>query len=265
VSVDRERATTSPLRVALVLAGLGLLALAVAFIDQPAWVGDVWPWKATPLSFIFLASIFVAIAMPAIWIGVSGELAAMRAGALDLAVTYVCMLVYVITLLGNPGQPELGVCVAFLAVAFAATALVFVWSRRIDWQDQRGMPGPVRVSFAAFAVVLTAVAIGLIFHAKIFPWPLGPETSVMFGFIYLGAAAYFAYGVLDPRWSNAAGQLVGFLAYDIVLIAPFIGHFDEVSGVKLTSLMVYTAFVVYSGAVAVYYLFIHPETRVRIS
>jgi hypothetical protein len=44
----------------------------------------------------------------------------------------------------------------------------------------------------------------------------------MFGLVFLGAATYFIYGALDPHWGNAIGQLAGFLAYDLVLLAPFL-------------------------------------------
>ena len=127
------------------------------------------------------------------------------------------------------------------------------------------MPGPVRLSFAAFAVMLIGAGTALVFQADIFPWELGDETSVMFGLIYLGAAAYFIWGFLRPAWPNAAGQLIGFLAYDLVLIGPFVDQFSNVSGGQLTSLIVYTAFVVYSGALAVNYLFLDEATRLRIS
>ncbi len=139
--------------------------------------------------------------------------------------------------------------------------VTFVRSRRIPWRDPRPMPGPVRASFAVFAAMLVAFGTALAFHADVFPWDLGSETSVMFGFIYLGAAAYFVWGFLHPRWSNAAGQLVGFLAYDLVLIGPFVDQFDDVSGGKLISLIVYTAFLLYSGGLAIYYLFINEGTR----
>ena len=95
--------------------------------------------------------------------------------------------------------------------------------------------------------LLIVAGTALAFHADIFPWDLGDETSVIFGFIYLGAAAYFVWGFLHPSWPNATGQLIGFLAYDLVLIGPFVDQFDDVSGGKLTSLIVYTAFVVYSA------------------
>jgi hypothetical protein len=258
-----EREGLGALRIGYILAALASLVLAVGFIDGAAWALDLWPWPDSRLSYIFLASILAAIALPVLWIAVTGELAAIQAGAADLAITYGGISAYLIALLGDPGQPELGPFVVAFAVAFFAMLVTFARSRRIPWRDPRPMPTRVRYSFAAFAVILTGAGTALVFQADIFPWPLGSESSVAFGFIYLGAAAYFVWGFLHPRWPNAAGQLVGFLAYDLVLIGPFVDHFDVAEGGQLTSLVIYTAFVVYSGSLAAYYLLIHPETRFR--
>jgi hypothetical protein len=251
----------SPLRLGLILAGLATLVLTVGFLDEADWAIDLWPWPVSRLSYIFIASILAAIALPVIWIGVSGELAAMQAGAVDLAVTYGGFTVYLLTLLGDPGQPALGAYVAVFAVGFVGMLITFASTRRMEWIDDWPMPGPVRASFVVFAVALVAFGTALLFGADVFPWDLSDEATVMFGLIYLGAAAYFVWGVLHPVWPNAQGQLVGFLAYDLVLLGPFIDQFAEVSGSKLTSLIVYTAFLLYSGGLAVYYLFVKPETR----
>ena len=66
-----------------------------------------------------------------------------------------------------------------------------------------------------------------------------------------------------PRWANAAGQLLGFLVYDLVLLGPFLRHFGVVAPAHRASLTVYTAVLLVSAALAVYYLFIHPATRFR--
>ena len=150
-------------------------------------------------------------------------------------------------------------------VATAGSAGAFLFARSIAWADPRSMPPPVRLSFGAFAIILIGAGVALLVHASIFPWRLGPETSVMFGLIFLGAATYFIYGALDPHWGNAVGQLAGFLAYDLVLLAPFFEHFSTAQGGSLVSLIIYVAFLVYSGTLASYYLFASKATRIRLA
>jgi hypothetical protein len=249
---------------AFVPASLLTLVLAGGFLAQLPWARTLWPWPASPLSYVFIASILAAIAIPLLWIALAGEAAAMRAGALDLTVMYGGMFVYVLTLVGDRGQPRLWPYAVVFALACLGSLAAFVSTRRVAWVDARHMPGPVRGSFAAFALILVVAGTALLFHADIFPWRLGAETSVMFGFVYLGAAVYFAHGFLDPRWGNAAGQLAGFLAYDLILLAPFIDHFKAVHGGQLVSLIVYVSFLVYSGALAGYYLFAAPQTRIAL-
>jgi hypothetical protein len=250
-------------RLGQLVAGLVTIVAALGFYEEARWATDLWPWPDSRLSFIFIASILAAIALPVLWISITGELAAVRAGAADLALTYGATAIYLATLAGDPGQPELGPYIAVFGVSCLVMVAMLGWSRRIAWVDQRPMPGPVRASFALLALALIGTGTALVFGAEIFPWNLRSESSVIFGFIYLGAAAYFVYGLLEPRWANAAGQLIGFLAYDLVLIGPFIDRFDEVSDGQLVSLIIYTAAVVYSGALAVYYLFVNEGTRIQ--
>ncbi len=98
-------------------------------------------------------------------------------------------------------------------------------------------------------------------HAPIFPWKLNPDSSVIFGCIFLGDAFYFLYSLLYPRWHNALGQLLSFLAYDLVLIVPFLILFKTVKPEGMLNLIVYVAVLIYSGAIATWFLFIHPKTR----
>lgn len=250
------------LRAALVLATLILFVLVSGFLAQVPWATGLWPWPAKPLSYIFIASILAAIAVPVLWIAVSGEAAAIRAGALDLTVMYGGMFVYVLTLTGHPHEPRLWAYAVAFGLAAAGSAGAFLFARPIPWADPRSMPQLVRLSFGAFAMILIGAGAALVVQAGIFPWRLGQETSVMFGLIFLGAATYFIYGALDPHWGNAVGQLAGFLAYDLVLLAPFLGHFSAARGGSLVSLIVYVAFLVYSGALASYYLFASNATRI---
>jgi hypothetical protein len=90
---------------------------------------------------------------------------------------------------------------------------------------------------------------------------LNPNSSTIFGCIFIGDAFYFLYGLFRPRWQNARGQLLSFLAYDLVLILPFLALFNAVKPEHLVSLIVYVSILIYSGALAVYFLFLNPPTR----
>jgi hypothetical protein len=59
--------------------------------------------------------------------------------------------------------------------------------------------------------------------------------------------------------------VAGFLAYDLVLLAPFLEHFVTARGGSLVSLIIYVAFLVYSGTLASYYLFASDATRIRLA
>ena len=50
------------------------------------------------------------------------------------------------------------------------------------------------------ATLLVLVAAALLARAAyIFPWPLLPNSSLLFGWVFLGAAVYFVHGVLRKR------------------------------------------------------------------
>jgi hypothetical protein len=74
-------------------------------------------------------------------------------------------------------------------------------------------------------------------------------------------ASDFLYSLLYPRWHNALGQLLSFLAYDLVLIIPFLLLFKTVKPEYMLNLVVYVAVLIYSGAIAVYFLFVNSQTR----
>ena len=88
-----------------------------------------------------------------------------------------------------------------------------------------------------------------------------PNSSVVFGCIFIGDAFYFLYGLSRPYWSNACGQLLSFLAYDLVLIIPFVLLLNTVKAGHMINLIFYIAVLIYSGGLAFYYLFINSQTR----
>jgi hypothetical protein len=94
-----------------------------------------------------------------------------------------------------------------------------------------------------------------------FAWTLNPMSSALLGCFFLGSSCYFLYGLLLPRWHASCGQLWSFLAYDLVLIVAYLSHFATVRPAQLPSLIVNTIILLYSAALALYYLLIKQETR----
>jgi hypothetical protein len=245
-----------------VAGGLVALVLALGYFLQLPLATSTWPWPDSPLSYIFLASIFAAIGVIVVWLSAYGEWAAMVGGALNLGIASGGSALFLLQLAAAPDGRSLLPWAVGLAIFSAYCFGLFVWSRRLRIRDRRPMPRPVRVSFWVFTAALVAAGVALLARVpNVFPWPLDPRSSAIFGWIFLGAAAYFAFAALRPRWHDARGQLLGFLAYDLVLIGPFLAHFGEVRPEHVTSLVIYVAVLLYSGALAVFYLWVHPQTR----
>ena len=248
------------IRYAAILSSGIIFALALGFIFQIQIATSLWPWPDGRYSYLFIGSILAAVGAAAFWIGWTGEFGALPAGSLNIFVIAATTSVYFLQL-GRDGRPELipfGIMSMFMA---AVSGTAFLWSRRLPLSDARPTPALVRVSFGIFVAALIFACGARILRIPIFPWKLNPDSSVIFGCIFLGDAFYFLYGLFRPRWHNALGQLLSFLAYDLVLIVPFVFLFQTVKPEYMLNLVVYVAVLVYSGAIAVYYLFINSQTR----
>lgn len=250
-----------PIRILIFIGGLVTLAFAFGFIFRIPIAISLWPWEDGRYSYLFIGSILAAVSAAMIWIGWTGELGALPAGSLNILMIGIATAIYFF-------QPSLPAyrsnlfSYGLLSLAVAVTSgAAFLWSRQFQLTDPRTTPMPVRISFGIFVAALVLAGGALILHAPIFPWDLNPGSSVIFGCIFLGDAFYFLYGLLYPRWYNALGQLLSFLAYDLVLIVPFVLLFSTVKPGRTLNLVVYIAVLVYSGGLAVYYLFINPRTR----
>jgi hypothetical protein len=256
--VSRGEARSLAVRVILVVAGVATLAGAVGFLLGWRELVRFWPFPAYGLTPVFIASILAAIAAPVIWIGLSGELAALRGGATNLLVTGGGIAAYSLSQSwGDPVGRVQTFGVVHLALAMV-TVLLLVLTIRLPWQDARPTPVLVRIAFGIFGLGLVAVGTGLVLGREVFPWPLDDDTSIIYGLIFLGAAVYFAYGLLRPVWGNAKGQLIGFLAYDLVLIVPFVRLWRAAPS---ASLAVYLIVIVASALLAIWYLALSPKYR----
>ena len=246
----------------LLMGGLFLMAFAFGFAYQVPLVIQVWPWSVSPLTYLFIGSILAAVSVAMFCIGWIEEYSALSAGALNVFVIALTTTFYFIFLIVKEGRIGFWSYALSGIASIAMSAWAFLWSRHLPIKDSRSTPRFVLFSFGIFTIALILAAGALLLRKPIFPWTLTPESSVVFGCIFLGDAFYFIHALLYPRWHNAAGQLLSFLAYDLVLIFPFLRLFETVKPEFKLSLTVYVLVLIYSGLLAVYYLFINKGTRI---
>jgi hypothetical protein len=255
---------TRIVRAVLVAVGSLQALLALAYFMQLPFAVALWPFAGTtPLTFIFISSILAAAAASTLWVAASKDYAALAGIALDYIgiMAPLAVVSYVAgAIAGNPQMLLLGFG-SVVGALFGAGLLL--WSLPFPLDRTLRTPSLVRLSFVIFIVALLIVSVRLIVGTpNVIPWTITPELSVVIGWMFLGAALYFVYGLLRPFWANAAGQLLGFLAYDLVLIVPFASRLPAAAPEHRMGLIIYTAVVVYSGLLAIYYLFTHKPTRV---
>ena len=253
------------IRYGLFLIGAIQALLAIAFFFQMPFAVSLWPFEGTtPLTFIFVSSIFLAAAASTLWAAGSKNYGALVGIGLDYIMILAPVAILSFQLGASSGNSQLTTYgIACVLGALFGLGLV-LWSIRIPIDRTLPMPGFVRWSFIAFIGALLLVSTRLILKVpNSIPWKITPELSVVIGWMFFGAALYFAYGLLRPSWLNSAGQLCGFLAYDVVLIVPFLTRLPTTTAENLPGMIIYTTIVVFSGLLAIYYLFINKPTRER--
>lgn len=249
------------LRIFFFGAGAFVALLALGFLLDEPWATWTWPFYAYRMSRIFIASILLAVAAPVILIGATREWAAIRGGAINLFVMFTIMSVYALATATSKSVILFGIFTGGFALFQAG---LFLATRRVPFKDIRPTPRPVLLSFAGFTLVLIAVGLALLLNVEdILPWWVDRNLSVLYGAVFLGAATYFVHGMIVPVWGAARGQLAGFLAYDLVLIGPFLMQLPTVQDRYKLSLSVYTFVVVYSGVLAAYYLWRGPDPKFK--
>ena len=248
----------------MIVSGLGVAMLAAGYAVNDAWATTTWPWPDAGLSHLFVGSILAAVSVIFIWIGAVGEWGAVPAGALNICIISGGWSIYLL-IRAAEGHGQLPYASALAAGAVASTT-IGLWARKLPLRDQRKMPAPLRWAFVLFVAVLASAGTSLLLRAQVFPWSVDERSAVMFGCIFWGAATYFLSSLVNPRWHNARGQLLGFLAYDLVLLPRYVvllGSHNLPYGpqTNFLSLGVYIGILVFSAVVAIYYLFVDPSTR----
>lgn len=239
---------------------------ALGFIFQWQFVTDLWPLRYTnQTTFYFIGSIAAAAAASMLWPLLSREHGAFAGIALNFITIFIPTAIYAFQIGSRSNSLRLFGTVAAINALFGIGLLL--WSIRIPFNDQRKMPRTVRWSFVVFVTALILVGGGMVLKVpNILPWDIPVSGLVLYGWMFLGASAYFAYALLRPGWHNSAGQLLGFLVYDLVLIIPFLIMLPRIQPDRMVNLVIYIVVIVCSGVLAVNYLFLNPATRIlRVS
>jgi hypothetical protein len=237
--------------------------IAVGFIVQAGWAESLWPFETSRLTDLFLGSILAALVVPTLWVAAAREWGALRANALFPSLMLGAMAIYLLLEQLGDDSGLLGYAAVMAVGATYAVVLMRIGSRA-PLRDTRPIPTLVRISFGLFAAVLILAGVLLVIGAdNILPWVVDEDTGVMVGFIFLGAASSYVYGFLRPKWGYVTAPLLGFLAYDVILLWPLLDHFSDVLDEHRASLVIYVTVVVYSCALAIYFLLIRPDTRLR--
>ncbi|HEX2623529.1 MAG TPA: hypothetical protein VHL11_25385, partial [Phototrophicaceae bacterium] len=254
-------------RLALLFLTVFYTFLTIAFIQRWSFTRDLWPWTGTysslnGLSSIFIASIAAATAGSLFWTVWTGEVAGAAGGGIDLLFTFGGSGIFLLQdYLAMGSSRSLIASVICLLIAIGSI-IVFWTGNQIPFKDPRPQPLLVRRSFMFFIFLLLAVGTILILKIEdVFPWNISVQASVVYGWIFIGAGLYFSYSLVRTGWANTGGQLAGFLAYDLVLIYPFLTYLSRVPDHLRFALLLYIGTLVYSGIMAIYYLFFNPKTR----
>jgi hypothetical protein len=249
-----------PINLALIFAGLIHFVLAAGFFFQQAWATSLWPVPDTPLSYAFIASILAGGGAPLIWIGLSGKLAALAGYGLGFGIMYAGMALAALGFYLRDQTPSLGWFALVMGV-LAAIGGIFFSTRRYA-QDSQPTPRIVRLAFIAEVAVLAGAGVLLVLKVpNTLPWNLSPESSVLYGWVFIGLAFYYLYAVLNPQWIHALGPLLGFLVYDLVLFGPLFARYSSLKPEHIRGQVAATLIIIFSAALGIYYLFVNSETR----
>jgi hypothetical protein len=251
-------------RAGLVVVSVGLLIIGLSFLFRADWALRLWPVKEGPLSYLFVASIILAQATALGWTAVSLELNYARGGVLGFAAMNAGFAWFAVSRYRQfPDTPLVGWMVVCGLLFLGGMALFFM-GRHYPKMDRRPVPPLVSWSFLILAIPLTIATVMLLARAKVvFPWPLKPETSILFGFFYFASITYFFDGWWRPAMGNCLGQLAAFFVYDIVLIPRYLQHWPKAQGPFRISLAIYLAVLFWSAFLAIWIWGKHMSDRGR--
>ncbi|HSB79324.1 MAG TPA: hypothetical protein VLM91_11070 [Candidatus Methylomirabilis sp.] len=245
------------------IAGTSLFLFALGiFFSLPA-ATSLWIWPETPrLGFIFVAAMLAGAAAPLIWIGLSGQVSAIRAAMLAGMVANTGIALHLYLRHALPGKERFLPFAALFAFGAILTSALFGLSQRIPVTGDRSIPPVIRWVFLLFSAILLPVGAAMVLGIpRIFPIPLTTDMAAVYGWFLLGSFTYYVYGFCKPSQLNSTGHLLSFLVYDLLMLPAYSRYWAVVAPEYRTSLFVYLMVLITSAIFCGYFLLIDPRTR----
>lgn len=242
--------------------GALVMAVGLGYFAGMPFAKASWPWSESPFDFLLVSSFLIAAGAVIFWLAAVEEWACAVPATMNVGSMNAGAAAFLYYRFGVTHDGRFLTRAAALTVFALMNLGAFLWSRRQATIDTRPADRVLKLAFTLFTAVLTYAAIQLFRRSPtIFPWPLEPNTEVLIGWLFFGSAVYFAHGLFGSRWHQMRGQLIAFLAYDLMLIVPYLAMFDGVYKDHLPSLIAYVAVILGSMFFSIYYLFINRRTR----
>lgn len=249
------------IRAAVLAAGLGAAVLSAGFLLRWPIATATWPVSVTPITYTFLAAYVLGSVAALLWVAATVEMSGLRGIGLTTAVAYGSMAAVLVGMVG--ARPELIVNVVAAIGLCLGGIVALAFGLRQPVRDRRLTPGPLRVACLIIAVALLTLGVPLVLRVPdVMPWTLDLDSGALIGCLFLGSAAYFAYGALRPAWPNAAGPLAALLAYDLVLTLPLVAHFPIAQPQHVTVLVLYITVLVSTAVLGAYVFLVDRHRRV---
>ncbi len=231
------------------------LVVGWGFYSRADWALPLWPWVDSPLNYRFVGAMLLSQGTTMAWTAWRMELRAALGGLVGFALTTLGIAAYTGWLATKTPTPVVLGWAAVNTLLFAGTVGLAIVARASQRHGVQPVPAIVRGSFLVFAIALAIATVALVAQAPVvFPWPLRPEGSVIYGLLFLASAVYFFDGWLRPGSDNALGQLLGFLVYDLALFPPWLAHWPKAVGGYRISLVIYLVVLTWSALLAIAYL-----------
>lgn len=245
------------------ITGVNLFFFALGMFYLLPGATRLWIWPETPpLGFIFVAAMLAGAAAPLIWIGLSGQLSAIRAAMLAGMVANTGIALHLYVRHSLPGKERFLPFAALFAFGAILTSALFGLSNHLPITGDRSIPPVVRWVFLLFSAILLPVGAAMVFGIpRIFPIPLTTDMAAVYGWFLLGSFAYYLYGFCKPSRLNSTGHLLSFLVYDLLMLPPYSKYWLVVAPEYRTSLFVYLTVLITSAIFCGYFLLIDPRTR----